>query len=120
MHSQNFGFGKSSTLGLRDRMISGVLENIIFLELKRRGYQSFVGKLGDREIDFVAEKKGRKIYIQVAYKIESNETAKREFAPLLAIKDQYPKYVITMDDFWEGDIEGGQHIYIAGFLLQNQ
>ena len=108
-----------STLGLRDRMISGVLENIIFLELKRRGYQPFVGKLGDREIDFVAEKKGQKIYIQVAYKIESNETAKREFAPLLAIKDQYPKYVITMDDFWEDDIEGVQHIYIADFLLQD-
>ena len=68
----------------------------------------------------MAEKKGRKIYIQVAYKIESNETAKLEFAPLLAIKDQYPKYVITMDDFWEDDIEGGQHIYIADFLLQNQ
>ena len=59
-------------------MISGVLENIIFLELKRRGYQFFVGKLGDKEIDFVAERRGQKIYIQVAYKIESNETANRE------------------------------------------
>ena len=108
-----------STLGFRDRMISGVLENIIFLELKRRGYQPYVGKLGDKEIDFVAERKGQKIYIQVAYKIESNETAQREFAPLLAIKDQYPKYVITMDDFWKDDIEGVQHIYITDFLLQN-
>ena len=108
-----------STMGFRDRMISGVLENIIFLELKRRGYQPYVGKLGDKEIDFVAEKKGQKIYIQVAYKIESNETAKLEFAPLLAIKDQYPKYVITMDDFWRDDIEGVKHIHIADFLLHN-
>jgi uncharacterized protein len=100
-------------------MISGVLENIIFLELKRRGYKPYVGKLGDKEIDFVAERKGQKIYIQVAYKIEGNETAKREFAPLLAIKDQYPKYVITMDDFWKDDIEGVQHIYITDFLPQN-
>jgi uncharacterized protein len=109
-----------STMGFRDRMISGVLENIIFLELKRRGYQPFVGKLGDKEIDFMAERRGQKIYIQVAYKIESSETANREFAPLLAIKDQYPKYVISMDDFWKDDIEGVKHIYIADFLLQNQ
>ena len=71
-----------ATMGFRDRKISGVLENIVFLELKRRGYQVFVGKIGTKEIDFVAEKKDKKIYVQVAYKLESEETVEREFSVL--------------------------------------
>ncbi len=105
-----------STLGYRDRMISGILENIVFLELKRRGFQVFVGKIDTREIDFIAEKKGDKIYIQVAYKLESEDTVKREFSPLLSVKDHFPKYVITMDDFWKDSINGIKHIHIVDFL----
>src|SRR5690606_11454220 len=90
-----------ATMGYKDRKISGILENIVFLELKRRGYKVFVGKIEDKEIDFIAEKKGRKIYLQVAYKLESEKTAEREFSELLRITDQYPKFVITMDDFWK-------------------
>jgi predicted AAA+ superfamily ATPase len=106
-------------IGYRDRMISGILENIIFLELKRRGYQVYVGKLDTREIDFIAEKQGKRIYIQVAYKLESSTTADREFNPLLAISDQYPKYVVTMDELWKEDVKGVKHLQIHDFLLDD-
>ena len=108
-----------ATMGYRDRMISGILENIVFLELKRRGYQVYIGKLDNKEIDFLAEKPGEKVYIQVAYKLESNQTVEREFAPLLAVDDHYPKYVVTMDDFWKDTIDGIRHLYITDFLLSD-
>lgn len=107
-----------ATMGFRDRMISGILENIVFLELKRRGYKVYVGKLDRREVDFIAEKRGGKLYVQVAYKLDSESTVEREFSHLLAIDDQYPKYVVTMDEFWKDDIEGVRHLYITDFLLK--
>lgn len=107
-----------ATMGFRDRMISGILENIVFLELKRRGYKVYVGKLDHREVDFIAEKRGEKLYVQVAYKLDSEPTVEREFSHLLAIDDQYPKYVVTMDEFWKDDIEGVRHLYITDFLLK--
>ncbi len=106
-----------STMGYRDRLISGILENIVFLELKRRGFQVYIGKFGNKEIDFIAEKQGGKIYIQVAYKLESEQTVNREFSTLLEIRDHYPKYVITMDEFWKETIEGVKHFHISDFLL---
>ncbi|MCH6201354.1 ATP-binding protein [Aquiflexum sp. LQ15W] len=107
-----------ATMGNRDRMIGGILENIVFLELKRRGYNVFVGKIGGNEVDFVAEIKGSKIYVQVAYKLENEQTVKREFGNLLSIDDQFPKYVITMDEFWKDSIEGVRHLYITEFLMK--
>lgn len=106
-----------SVMGFKDRLISGVLENIVMLELKRKGYTVFTGKWDDREVDFVAEKKETKIYIQVSYKMESQTTIDREFYPLLEIRDNHPKYVVTMDEFWRDNIEGIKHIHIADFLL---
>src|SRR5690554_773346 len=103
-------------MGYRDRMISGILENIVFLELKRRGYNVYIGKLDNTEIDFVAEKRNEKIYVQVAYKLENQETVNREFSNLLAVDDQYPKYVVTMDEFWKDNIDGVKHLYITEFL----
>ncbi|MDR1631691.1 MAG: ATP-binding protein [Dysgonamonadaceae bacterium] len=108
-----------SAMGYRDRMISGILENIIFLEMKRKGYRVFVGKTDNKEIDFVCEKQGEKVYIQVAYKIDSEQTMEREFSPLLSIRDNYPKYVVTMDDFWNDNIEGIKHQHISDFLLMD-
>ena len=107
-------------MGFRNRMISGMLENVVFLELKRRGHKVYVGKLDDKEIDFIAEKQGEKIYVQVAYKLESAQTVDREFGPLLAVKDQYPKYVVTMDEFWTESVEGIKHIHISDFLLMEK
>lgn len=108
-----------ATMGNRDRMIGGILENIVFLELKRRGYTVFVGKIGANEVDFVAEMNGSKIYVQVAYKLENEKTVNREFGNLLTINDQYPKYVVTMDDFWKDSIEGITHLYITEFLMKH-
>ncbi|EON75878.1 ATPase [Lunatimonas lonarensis] len=109
-----------ATMGYRDRMISGVLENMVFLELKRRGYSVYVGKRDQREIDFVAEQHGQKIYIQVAYKLESQETIEREFGPLLPIDDHFPKYVVTMDEFFKDTIQGVKHSHISSFLLSTE
>ena len=95
-----------ATMGFRTSLISGILENLVYLELKRRGYQVYIGKLGTQEIDFIAQKQNEKIYIQVAYKLESEQTVQREFSPLQAIADNYPKYMIMMDDF-------GRRILIA-------
>ncbi len=106
-----------SVMGYRDRMISGVLENIVMLEMKRRGFKVFTGKWGEQEVDFVAEKSENKLYIQVAYKMTEQSTIDREFSPLIQIKDNHPKYVVTMDEFWKDNIEGIKHIHIAEFLL---
>ncbi|MDD4604424.1 MAG: ATP-binding protein [Bacteroidales bacterium] len=108
-----------ATMGYRDRMISGIFENIVFLELKRRGYQVYIGKLDNKEIDFIAEKQGDKVYLQVTYKLEGDQIIEREFSPLLAVEDQYPKYVVTMDDFWKDTIDGVKHLYITDFLLSD-
>ncbi len=109
-----------AVMGYKERHISGVLENIVMLELKRRGYNVFVGKSDDKEIDFIAELKGNKIYIQVAYKMSEQTTIDREFAPLHEIKDNYPKYVITMDETWQDNIKGVQLRHIADFLLMKE
>lgn len=106
-----------AVMGYRDRLISGVLENIVMLELKRRGYMVFVGKSDEKEIDFVAEKASEKVYVQVAYKMTEQSTIDREFGPLLDIRDNHPKYVVSMDDFWKDNMEGVKHIHIADFLL---
>lgn len=106
-----------ATMGFKNTLIGGVLENLVFLELKRRGYQVFVGKLHQQEIDFIAQKHNEKYYIQVCYQLSSEETVKREFSPLQSIKDHYPKYVVSMDDFWQQNLDGVRHLYISDFLL---
>ena len=110
-----------AVMGYKDKLIAGILENIVMLELERRGYRVFVGKLDTREVDFIAERKNEKVYIQVSYTpTVAQETIEREFAPLLAIKDNYPKYVVTMDDFWNDNVEGVKHKYLAEFLLMDE
>ena len=109
-----------AVMGFKDRLISGVLENIVMLEFKRRGYQVFVGKSDDKEIDFIAEKNEMKVYVQVAWKMSGQSTIDREFAPLLEIKDHHPKYVVTMDETWKDNIEGIKHKHIADFLLMDE
>ena len=104
-------------MGYKDQLISGVLENIVMLELKRRGFNVYVGKLDNTEIDFIAEKTNQKIYVQVSYKMTEKSTIDREYKPLLAIRDNYPKNVITMDKTWSDTIEGIRHYHIADFLM---
>lgn len=106
-----------ATMGYKQQMIAGLLENIVFLELKRRGFTIYIGKLGSKEIDFIAEKKGERIYLQVCYKLDNEQTIEREFGNLLLIDDNYPKMVISMDEFWQGTIQGVKHYYITDFLM---
>lgn len=109
-----------SVMGYQDRIIAGILENIVMLELLRRDYKVFVGKLDNTEIDFVATKGNETVYIQVSYLLADQSTIDREFKPLVQIKDNYPKYVITMDSFWKDNIKGIRHLHIADFLLLDQ
>jgi len=103
-------------MGYKDRIIGGVLENIVMLELKRKGYKVFIGKLNTKEIDFVAEKQNHKIYIQVAWRLNDQSTIDREFSTLKAITDNHPKYVISTEENWHDNIDGIQHHHIAHFL----
>lgn len=105
-----------AVMGYKDRMIAGALENIVYWEMKRRGYDTFIGKQDNREVDFVGIRRDEKIYVQVTYRMESEATVEREFAPLLAIGDHYPKFVVSMDEVWQDNIEGVRHRHIADFL----
>lgn len=105
-----------AVMGYKDRMIAGALENIVYWEMKRRGYDTFIGKQDNREVNFVGIRRDEKIYVQVTYWMESDATVEREFAPLLAIGDHYPKFVVSMDEVWQDNIEGIRHKHIADFL----
>lgn len=102
----------------RPNDIGQVLENIVCHHLLVNGYNLSVGRDGDREIDFVGEKDGEKIYVQVAYSVMDPKTHEREFGNLLAIKDNYPKMVITMDELEGSSYEGIKQIPIRKFLRE--
>ena len=98
--------------------IHKVLENIIYLHLRIAGYEVRIGKLDNKEIDFVCSRKDEKLYIQVAYLIPDAKTFEREFGNLLLIKDNFPKYVVSMDERAEGNHNGIKHIHIQNFLIR--
>ena len=106
-----------SVLGYNADSVASSLENIVYLELCRRGYTVNVGKTGDSEIDFVAVRQNEKIYVQVTQEINSEKTEKREYSRLLEIPDNYPKFVLTTDEFAGGNYEGIKRMHIADFLL---
>lgn len=108
--------------GLREAVFGGnmkdinlILENIVYLELLRRGYAVTVGKAGDKEIDFVCQKQNDKLYVQVAYLLASEETVRREFGAYAFIPDNFPKYVVTMDEI-DMSRDGIKHRNIRDFL----
>lgn len=109
-----------SILGYIVDSIASSLENIVYLELKRRGYNVYIGKTKDKEIDFVATKQNEKIYVQVTQEIKSEKTQKREYEQLLEIRDNYPKYVVMADDFAGGNYEGIKTMNIVDFLLSKE
>ena len=106
-----------SVLGYTVDSVASSLENIVYLELKRRGYDVYIGKMNDKEIDFVATKQNDKIYVQVTQEIKSEKTQKREYDQLLEIRDNYPKYVVMANDFAGGNYEGIKTMNIIDFLL---
>lgn len=109
-----------SVLGYSPDRVAAMLENIVYLELRRRGYEVFVGKLDHMEIDFIAVKQENKLYIQVTQQIGSAETEQREYGRLLDIRDNYPKYVLRTDAFAGGNYEGIKTMHIADFLLSDE
>lgn len=109
-----------SVLGYNADSVASSLENIVYLELCRRGYTVNVGKTSDGEIDFVAVRQNEKIYVQVTRKINSDKTEKREYNRLLEIPDNYPKFVLTTDEFAGGNYEGIKTMHIADFLLSTE
>ena len=107
---------REAILGSNQRDINQIFENIIYLELLRKGYNVRVGKVDNLEVDFVCTKGNEKIYVQVAYLLASSETIEREFTSLEKIDDNYPKYVISMDEF-DMSRNGIKHINIIDFLM---
>lgn len=104
-------------LGSRSTDVGHILENIVYLELLRRGYEVYVGKVDDSEVDFVAIYSGRLSYFQVAATVREENTLKRELAPLQKIKDHYPKFILTLDDDPEADYAGIIRINVLDWLL---
>lgn len=107
---------REAVFGKNTQNIDQILENIVCLELLRRNFKVFIGKKDESEIDFIAERNGVKIYVQVAYLLASEETVRREFSVYDSIKDNFPKYVVSMDEF-DFSRNGIIHRNIRDFLL---
>lgn len=107
---------REAVFGGNLRDINLILENIVFLELLRRGYTVTVGKTGEKEIDFVCEKRAEKLYVQVTYLLATDETIEREFGAYAAIRDNFPKYVVSLDEF-DRSRDGIKHRNLRDFLL---
>lgn len=114
---ENMGI-RNIVIGYRITDKAKILENLVYNHLLYKGYDIKVGYYGDKEIDFIGEKNGEKLYIQVALKIDSDKTAEREFGNLLKIQDNYPKIVVTKDTFSGNSYEGIRHCPIRQFLME--
>ena len=108
-----------SVMGYNPDSVAGSLENIVYLELCRRGYAVNIGKTPNGEVDFVAQRQGEKLYVQVTQEIKSAQTEQREYERLLEITDNYPKYVLRTDEFAGGNYEGIKTMHVADFLLSD-
>ena len=109
---------KYCMMGFNPKSLAAMLENIVYFELRRRGYEVYIGKNETKEIDFVAVRRDERIYVQVCRSLP--EEADRETVNLLEIKDHYPKYVVTLDEFASGNINGVKIVHLADFLLRDE
>ena len=109
---------KYCIMGFNPKSMAAMLENIVYFELRRRGYEVYIGKNETKEIDFVALRRGDRIYVQVCRRLP--EESDREIANLLAVKDHYPKYVVTLDEMAAGNINGVKIVHLADFLLSGE
>lgn len=110
---------REAVFGGNMKQINLTLENIVYLELLRRGYVVTVGRIGDKEIDFVCHKRDEKLYVQVTYLLASDETIQREFGVYDNIRDNFPKYVVSLDEF-DMSRNGIKHRNIRDFLLAEE
>jgi predicted AAA+ superfamily ATPase len=109
---------KYCIMGFNPKSIAAMLENIVYFELRRKGYDVYIGKNEKKEIDFVAVRRDERIYVQVCRRLP--EESDREVANLLEIKDHYPKYVVTLDELAAGNINGVKIVHLADFLLKDE
>ena len=107
---------KYCIMGFNPKSIAAMLENIVYFELRRKGYQVYIGKNETKEIDFVAIRRDERIYVQVCRRLP--EESDRELANLLEIKDHYPKYIVTLDELAAGNVNGVKIMHLADFLLK--
>lgn len=108
---------KYAIMGFNTKFIASALENIVYFELKRRGYEVYVGKNATKEIDFIAERRNERIYIQVCRNLPfDTDGNSREITNLEQIRDHYPKYVVTMDELADGNVNGIKIVHLADFL----
>ena len=110
---------REAVFGGNTKDINLILENIVYLELLRRGYKVTVGRTGNKEIDFVCDKRGEKLYVQVTYLLAADETIAREFGVYDSIRDNFPKYVLSLDEF-DMSRNGIKHRNIRDFLLMDE
>lgn len=108
---------KYCIMGFNPKSIAAMLENIVYFELRRKGYDVYIGKNEAKEIDFVAVRRDERVYVQVCRRLP--EESDREVANLLEIKDHYPKYVVTLDELASGNINGVKIVHLADFLLED-
>ena len=109
---------KYCMMGFNPKSVAAMLENIVYFELRRKGYDVYIGKNETKEIDFIAIKRDEKVYVQVCRNLP--EDSNREVGNLLEIRDNYPKYVVTLDELSTGNTEGVKIIYLADFLLKEE
>lgn len=109
---------KYCMMGFNPKSMAAMLENIVYFELRRRGYEVYIGKNETKEIDFVAVQRDERIYVQVCHNLP--EKSDREVANLLGIKDHYPKYVVTLDELAAGNINGVRIVHLVDFLLRKE
>ncbi len=106
----------NALLGFSYMDIGKIIENVVYIHLKISGYEVLIGKVGDKEIDFVGQKNGNKIYIQACYLIADEKVKQREFGNLSEIKDNYPKIVVSLDDYAPENVAGIKHMHLREFL----
>lgn len=106
---------KYGMMGFQPESVAAMLENVVYFELRRRGYEVYIGKNETKEIDFVAMRRDERIYVQVCRNLP--QKSDREIANLLAVKDHYPKYVVTMDELAAGNVDGVKIGHLYDFLL---
>lgn len=109
---------KYCIMGFDPRSVAAMLENIVYFELRRRGYEVYIGKDDTKEIDFVAVRRDERIYVQVCRNLPG--ASDREVANLLALRDHYPKYVVTLDELAAGNVNGIRIMHLADFLLSGE
>ena len=109
---------KYCIMGFNPKSVAAMLENLVYFELRRRGYEVYIGKYETKEIDFVAVRRDDRIYVQICRNLPENSD--RELANLLELKDHYPKYVVTLDDLAGGNVNGVKIVHMADFLLSEE